>query len=138
MKVGLAGYAGSGKSTVFRWLTGVEPDPSKIQQGQTGMADVPDARLDKLSKHFKPKKGTKYAAIAFLDTPGLMLDERKDNPRRLGILREANGLVVVLDGFSGADPAAQLRRFREELTFADLEIVLNRIERVTAQLKKSA
>ena len=41
MKVGLVGYAGSGKSTAFEWLTGEKPDPSKIQQGQTAMADVP-------------------------------------------------------------------------------------------------
>src|SRR5207248_7534665 len=26
-KVGIAGFAGSGKSTVFQWLTGVKPDP---------------------------------------------------------------------------------------------------------------
>jgi ribosome-binding ATPase len=138
MKVGLVGYAGSGKSTIFQWLTGAVPDAGKVQQGQTGMADVPDVRLDKLSAHFKPKKGTKYAAVAFLDTPGLMLDERKDNPRRLAVLREANGLVIVLEGFSGSDLVQQLRRFREELTFADLEIVLNRIDRVRAQLKKQA
>jgi ribosome-binding ATPase len=135
MKVGLVGYAGSGKSTVFRWLTGVAPDPAKVQQGQTGMAKVPDARLDKLSAKFKPKKTT-YAEIAFLDTPGLLQGERKDNPRRLGILREANGIVIVLDGFSGADPVAQLQAFREELLFADLEIVSNRIPRIEANLKK--
>ena len=68
MKVGLVGFAGSGKSTVFQWLTGEAPDPSKVQQGQVGMADVPDERLDKMAVHFKPKKGTKHAAIAFLDS----------------------------------------------------------------------
>src|SRR5262249_44860611 len=122
MKVGLVGYSGSGKSTVFQWLTGVAPDPAKVQHGQIGMAEVPDERIDKIGLHFKPKKGTKHAAIEFLDTPGLMQDERKDNPRRLGILREANGLLVVLDGFSGADLVQQLTKFREELMFADLEI----------------
>ena len=35
-----------------------------------------------------------------------MPDQRRDNPRRLGILRESNGLLVVLNGFSEADPAA--------------------------------
>ena len=137
MKVGLVGYSGSGKSTVFQWLTGEAPDPSKVQQGQVGMADVPDERLDKISVHFKPKKGTKYAAIAFLDTPGLMADERKDNPRRLGILREANGLLVVLDGFSGSNLADQLTKFREELIFADLDIVSNRADKLTGQLKRN-
>lgn len=135
MKVGLVGFSGSGKSTVFRWITGVVPDPARVQQGQTGMAKIPDARLEKLSAMFKPKKTT-FAEIAFLDTPGLDLGERRDNPRRLGILREANGLLVVLNGFSGGDPAAELAQFREELAFADLEIVTNRVSKVEANLKK--
>jgi len=137
MKVGLVGFSGSGKSTVFQWLTGEAPDPAKVQQGQVGMADVPDERLDKMSLHFKPKKGTKHAAIAFLDTPGLMADERKDNPRRLGILREANGLLVVLDGFSATNLAEQLTKFREELVFADLDIVSNRVDKLNAQMKRN-
>jgi ribosome-binding ATPase len=136
MKVGLVGYAGSGKSTVFEWLTGEKPDPSKIQQGQTAMADVPDERLAKIAAIIKPKKTT-YTKVAILDTPGLMMDDRKDNPRRLGILREGNGIVVVLDGYSGADLADQLRRFREDLLFADLEPVSNRIPKMEAGLKKN-
>lgn len=135
MKVGLVGFSGSGKSTVFRWLTGVAPDPAKVQQGQTGMAKVPDDRVDQLSAIFKPKKTT-YAEIAFLDTPGLDLTERRDNPRRLGVLREANGLLVILNGFSTNDPATELARFREEVAFADLEIVLNRIQKIEVNLKK--
>ncbi|MFL5339378.1 MAG: DUF933 domain-containing protein, partial [Gemmataceae bacterium] len=119
----------------FQWLTGAVPDPARVQQGQTGMAKVSDARLDLLSQHFKPKKTT-FAEIAFLDTPGLLIDERKDNPRRLAILREATGLVIVLDGFGGAVLPETLRKFREELLFADLEIVQNRVDRLNTQLKK--
>jgi ribosome-binding ATPase YchF (GTP1/OBG family) len=135
MKIGIAGFSGSGKSTVFRWLTGVAPDPAKGQLGQVGMAKVPDERLDWLSAQFRPKETTP-AEIAFLDTPGLLPTERRDNPRRLAILRDAGGLLVVLNGFSDADPAAELRRFREEILFADLEIVSNRISRLEPQLKK--
>src|SRR5262245_2831914 len=135
MKVGIAGFAGSGKSTVFQWLTGAKPDPSKTQLGQVGMAKVPDERLDWLSAHFRPRKTTP-AEVAFLDTPGLLVSERRDNPRRLGILRDAGGLLVVLNGFSESDPAGQLRRFREEMLFADLEVVTNRIGRLETQLKK--
>ncbi len=135
MKVGIAGFAGTGKSTVFQWLTGVKPDPSKVQSGQTGHARIPDPRLDWLSSLFNPKKTTQ-AAIDFLDTPGLLKEERRDNPRRLAIMREASGLLVVLDGFGANQPVAELRQFREELFFADLEIVTKRIDKLDDQLKK--
>ena len=135
MKIGLVGFSGSGKSTVFRWLTGVAPDPSRVQQGQIGTAKLPDPRVDKLSAMFKPKRTT-YAEIAFLDTPGLDMRERRDNPRRLGILREANGLVVVLTGFSIGDLSDELKRFREEILSADLEILTNRLSKVQANLRK--
>jgi ribosome-binding ATPase YchF (GTP1/OBG family) len=135
MKVGIAGFSSSGKSTIFHWLTGVKPDPAKANAGQIGMARIPDDRLNWLSAHFQPKKTTP-ATIEFLDTPGLMPTERRDNPRRLGILRDAGGLVLVLNGFGGGNLAGELRRFREEMLFADLEIVTNRIERLQDGLKK--
>jgi ribosome-binding ATPase len=135
MRVGIAGFSGSGKSTVFHWLTGVAPDPSRSQQGQVGKPAIPDPRLDWLSAHFRPKKTTP-AQLEFLDTPGLLATERRDNPRRLGIMRDAGGLLVVLGGYTGGDLADELRRFREELLFADLEIVTGRIERLQDQLKK--
>lgn len=135
MKVGIAGFSGSGKSTVFQWLTGVRPDPAKSQQGQSGIARIADERLDWLSAQFKPKKTTP-ATMEFIDTPGLLATERRDNPRRLGILRDSSGLVVVLDGFSGGNLADELRRFREELLFADLEIVSNRVSRLQDSLRK--
>jgi ribosome-binding ATPase YchF (GTP1/OBG family) len=99
------------------------------------MAKLPDERLDWLSAQFRPKKTTP-AEIAFLDTPGLLPTERRDNPRRLAILRDAGGLLVVLNGYGDGDPAAELRHFREEILFADLEIVTNRIPKLEAQLKK--
>jgi ribosome-binding ATPase len=138
MKIGIAGFSGSGKSTVFEWLTGVKPDPGKVQTGQSGNTKVPDARLDWLFDHFKPRKNEPlYAAIDFLDTPGLLPDERRDNPRRLGIMREAGGLVIVLNGFAGANPLPeQLRLFRDELMFADLEILTRRAEKLEEQLRK--
>lgn len=135
MKVGIVGYAGSGKSTVFQWLTGVAPDPAKAQHGQTGVARIPDPRLDWLSDKFNPRKTT-AATLDFLDTPGLMPTERRDNPRRLNILREGGGLVIVLNGYNEPDLAGQLKRFRDELFFADMEIVTNRISRLEDQLKK--
>jgi ribosome-binding ATPase YchF (GTP1/OBG family) len=135
MKVGIAGFSSCGKSTVFEWLTGVKPDPARSQHGQIGIAEIPDERLDWLSAHFKPKKHTP-AKLEFLDTPGLLAEERRDNPRRLGILRDANGLLIVLAGFAGGDLAKELTNFREEMLFADMEIVSGRIDRLEDQLKK--
>lgn len=135
MRVGIAGFAGSGKSTVFHWLTGVAPDPARSQQGQLGKPAIPDPRLDWLSAHFKPKKTTP-AQLEYLDTPGLLATERRDNPRRLAIMRDADGLLVVLSGHAGGDLADELRRFREELLFADLEIVTGRVDKLRDQLKK--
>lgn len=135
MKVGIAGFSGSGKSTVFQWLTGAVPDPGRSQQGQLGKPDIPDERLDWVSDLFKPKKKT-AGKMEFLDTPGLNISERRDNARRLGIMRDAGGLLIVLNGYSGGNLVEELKKFREEMLFADLEIVLGRIDRLQDQLKK--
>lgn len=135
MKIGIAGFSGSGKSTVFHWLTGAKPDPAASQRGQLAIAKLPDERLDWLSAQFKPKKTTP-ATIEFLDTPGLHVSEQRDNPRRLGILRDAGGLVLVLNGFNEGDLPGQLARFRLEMLFADLGIVTNRIGRLEDGIKK--
>jgi ribosome-binding ATPase YchF (GTP1/OBG family) len=136
MKIGLVGFAGCGKSTVFQWLTGDTPDHARVQQGQVATADLPDPRVDRMVAVFKPKKPAIYAKILFLDTPGLDSTERRDNPRRLGILRESDGLVVVLNGYAPGNAADELVKFRDELIFADLEILSNRLSKVEANLKK--
>ena len=102
MKIGLAGYQGSGKSSLFQWLTGVEPDPAKSHVGQSAMAAVPDVRLDELAKIFKPKKLT-HALIEVTDTPGLSRDQ-EGNAQKLASIREADSLVLVVAGYGGADP----------------------------------
>ena len=48
MKIGIVGYQGSGKSTLFHWLTGVAPDPAKSHETQSAMAPVPDERFGPL------------------------------------------------------------------------------------------
>jgi ribosome-binding ATPase len=136
MKIGIAGFSGSGKSTVFHWLTGEAPDHARAQFGQLGNPAVPDPRLDYLSSLFKPKKTTP-TRMELLDTPGLHPTERRDNPRRLAIMRDAGGLMVILDGYGGGSLTDELRRFREELLFADLEIVTNRIDKLKDMAKKT-
>lgn len=135
MRAGLVGFAGSGKSTLFELLTGVTPDPGKVHGGQVGMATLADPRLDFLAEMHKPKKVTS-AHVELLDTPGLMPGTHGDNPQRLALIREGDALLIVLGAFVGADPAAELAAFRDEILFADLGVVTNRLERLEASLKK--
>jgi GTP-binding protein YchF len=136
MKVGIVGFSQSGKSTLFQALTGAVPDLAAGLKGQIGVAAVEDVRLDFLTEMYKPKKRTP-AKVDFIDTPGLIRGEKGDNPQRLATLRNADGLLVVLDGFSSDEsPADQLQKFREELLFADFEVVHNRIEKLEAGSKK--
>jgi ribosome-binding ATPase len=134
MKIGLVGYQGSGKSTLFHWLTGVAPDPALAHTGQSAMAPVPEPRIAQLCKIYNPKKVT-MASIEIVDTPGLSR-KHEGNAARMAMIREAGCLVFVIAAFEGADPAAELRSFDEDLLLADMEIVTNRIERVEESLKK--
>jgi GTP-binding protein YchF len=135
MRVGIVGFAGSGKSTLFELLSSTRPDPGKVHAGQVGVAILSDPRLDFLADLHKPKKVTP-ATVEFLDTPGLLVGSHADNPQRLALIREGDALLVVLNGFSGGDPAAQLAAFRDEMLFADLQVVTSRAERLEASVKK--
>ncbi len=135
MRVGLVGFAGSGKSTLFELLTGAKPDPGKVHGGQVGIATLSDPRLEFLAGLHKPKKVTP-ATVELLDTPGLMPGTHGDNPQRLALIREGDALLIVLGAFAGSDPASDLAAFRDEILFADLGVVTNRAERLEASVKK--
>ena len=134
MKIGLVGYQGAGKSTLFEWLTGVAHDPAQAHQGQSAMAPVPEPRVAGLCAVYHPKKVT-LAALELVDTPGLSRSH-EGNAARLGLIREAGCFVLVVAGFGGADPLADLASFREDLLLADMEIVSGRIERLRESVKK--
>lgn len=134
MKIGLVGYQGSGKSTLFHWLTGVAPDPAVAHLSQSAMAPVPDERIQPLCDIYHPKKVT-LAALELVDTPGLSRTH-EGNAARLGLIREAGCLVLVVSGFEGVDPLADLASFREDLLLADMEIVSGRIGRLEESVKK--
>ncbi|MEX0937384.1 MAG: DUF933 domain-containing protein [Pirellulales bacterium] len=134
MKIGIVGYQGSGKSSLFEWLTGVAADPAKAHQSQVAMAPVIDPRVADLCEIYDPKK-VSHASLELVDTPGLS-HSHEGNPARLGLIREAGCLVVVVAAFDGSNPAAELSRFQEDLLLADLEIVSGRVERLRESVKK--
>lgn len=134
MKIGLVGYQGSGKSTLFEWLTGARPDPALAHASQSAMAAVPDLRVQPLCDIYSPKKIT-MASLELVDTPGLSRDH-EGNAARLSHIREAGCLVMVTAAHAGEDPLSVLASFDEDLLLADLEIVTNRIDRLRESVKK--
>lgn len=136
MKIGLVGYQGGGKSSVFELLTGTKPDPGKSHTGQVGMAVLPDRRFDGLVALYKPKKITP-AKIELFDTPGLSREHGETNNQRISIVREAEALVHVIGAYAGVDAATDARNFEDDLMLADLQVLQNRIERLETSVKKN-
>ena len=134
MKIGLVGYQGAGKSTLFEWLTGVRPDPALSHTAQTAMAVIPESRVEALCKIYAPKKVT-LASLELVDTPGLSRSH-EGNAARLALIRESGCLVLVVAAYDRTDPLADLRTFDEDLVLADMEIVSGRLKRVEDSLRK--
>ena len=136
MKIGLVGYQGSGKSTVFEWLTGVKPDPALGHSAQSAMAVVPDPRIAPLQQIYQPKK-TVLASLELVDAAGLNRSH-EGSPARLALIREVGCLVLVMGAFArGDDAAADVDALDEDFLLADLEIVSGRIERLRESVKKA-
>lgn len=134
MKIGIVGYQGSGRSTLFEWLTGVAPNPSHHHETQMATAAIVDPRVADLVKIYQPKKIT-HAHLEIVDTPGLSRSH-EGSAAKLAKIREAGCLVLVVAAFDGADAAADLVRFDEDLLLADLDVVSGRIERLRDQIRK--
>jgi ribosome-binding ATPase len=135
MKIGIVGYQGSGKSSLFEWLTGIKADPALAHLSQSAMAAVPEPRVEGLCAVYKPKKIT-LASLELVDTAGLSRTH-EGNAARLGQIREAGALVLVTGAFDrGAEAPADLAAFEEDLLLADLEIVTGRVERLRDSTKK--
>jgi GTP-binding protein YchF len=135
MKIGLVGFAGSGKTTVFNTMTGLAVPVGYGGEVRLGAVRVPDERIDALSKIFSPKKTT-YAEMSFCDIPGEHGAERKGlSTKALQPIREQDALCLVLRDFENPavegnpDPLRDLEAFHLECVFADLEVVERRLHR---------
>jgi hypothetical protein len=143
MRIGLFGFAGSGKTTVFNLLTGLHADTGPGAGGggrgkaNLGVTKVPDERVDFLSQVYQPKKTT-YAEIHFADMPGQAPSKSTGglSPQVVGDLRPMDVLTLVVRGFenpmleAAPDPLRDYQSMEAELVLADLPLVENRLERL--------
>jgi ribosome-binding ATPase YchF (GTP1/OBG family) len=127
LDVGLVGLPGSGKTTLFKVLTGVDP-PGGYGRAHIGMASIPDERLDRVASIIGSAEATP-AALRLTDPPGL-------SPAVLGELRQAGALLALLRSFGpDVDRARDEETLQLELVVADRDHVERRLERVRAQAK---
>ncbi len=135
MKIGLVGFAGSGKTTVLNTMTGLDVPVGYRGDVRLGKVQVPDERIDVLAGIFAPRKIT-YAEINFCDIPGEYGAEKKGLSRTaLQQIRDQDVLCLVLRDFENPaldgdpNPVADLDAFHMECLIADLEIVERRLIR---------
>jgi GTP-binding protein YchF len=151
MQIGIAGYRGSGKTTVFNCLTGARAATGLGggRDAHRAVVKVPDERVDRLSEIYQPRKTT-HADIVFVDLPGPA--ERPDgapsgvDAATAAELRRLDALVHVVRGFGAeagteprggrVDPARDLVDFDTELALLDLVTLEGRIDRLRKEGRK--
>jgi GTP-binding protein YchF len=139
MKIGLAGFPGSGKTTVFNALTGLSAGTGfGSARGKTnlGTVKVPDERVVALASLYHPKK-TIFAEITFSDVASVAGDQT------LAALREVDALCQVVRGFPGPageppNPVAEARNLEDEMNLADLIVIEKRLDRLKREKSKSS
>ena len=151
MQLAIIGLPFSGKTTVFNAVTRGSAQVagySGVSRPNVGVAKVPDSRLAPLVSIYRPTRTTQ-AEIAYVDLPAAPdgLGRTKGiSGEYLNRLQTADALVIVArafedpsvpDGGDGVDPFRDIETMLYELTFADLEILDRRLERI-AQSGKGA
>ena len=147
MKTGIIGLPQVGKTSLFRILTKAKVEDrggySNPRESHLGVAKVPDARLDKLSALYNPKKTT-YATVEYSDVAAIGQEALKETAF-LTNLRNVDALIHVLRAFEDdaiphvgpIDPLRDIKNVEFDLMVSDLTQIEKRLERLEKDLKKS-
>jgi len=148
LRAALVGFGSSGKTTLFQLMTSAK-ETGRAAHGKgdvsIGISKVPDARLDRLTAMYNPRKRVP-ATVEFTD---LAMPAGTGGAAALVDVvayKNADALVHVVRAFedpavphpSGAiDPARDAQAMEDELILADLGLVERRLERLDKDLKKN-
>jgi len=144
MKTAIIGLPMVGKTSLFTILTGVAQE-SRIGSTavRTGVAKVPDARLEALAQLFQPNKTT-YATVEYVDMPSISKESLRD-ASYVASLRNVDAFAQVLRLFAdetvphekgSVDPVRDLEDVETELILSDLVVIEKRLERLDKDRKK--
>ncbi len=137
MKLGLVGFPQVGKRTLFRLLTGKEPNSEGKKGNILGLAKVRDARFDRLVEIYAPRQETP-AQIEFLLLPDLDQQAERNEPVLRG-LEQVDVICHLVRTFQDdtvfhihatVEPGRDIRLFNEELQLNDLLFIEKRLERL--------
>lgn len=150
LEVGIVGLPNVGKSTLFNAITKAGAEAANYPfctiEPNVGVVDVPDARLDVLSKMNQTKK-TIPAAVRFVDIAGLVKGAAQGEGlgnKFLAHIRQVDAVAQVIRCFidenithveGSIDPLRDIEIINTELCLADLESVDKRLERVRKLVK---
>lgn len=139
MQLGIIGLERCGKTTLFEALTQSESDPARKGEVRIGTINVPDDRVDILSKMYNPRK-TIYAQIQYV-LPGARDAQAKSADAIWNPVRTCDALIHVVRNFEdmggeAPDPAKDFSKLDQELVFADLIVVEKRLERLELDAKR--
>ena len=147
MKLGIIGLPQSGKTTIYNALTR-NNTPTTASAGRievhTGVVDVPDKRIDILSKMFNPKK-TIYAKVTYADIAGLDGSSKGISGTLLNTLSQMDAFVHVVRCFTdenvphptgSVNPARDLDSMLTELLLNDQIAVERKLEKLVEERKK--